>query len=126
MIEPLNIPFTVCKVEDYSLIDWEEPFIFTAQTEEENSLVCPTRFIPLNVTDYETGWLAFRIQGQLDFSLIGILADISSILSQNNISVFVVSSFNTDYVFVKEENLDPAIRALKDAGYSIGADTHVD
>ena len=109
MIEPLIIPFTVCKIEDYSLVDWEEPFIFTAQTGEEKSLVCPTKLVPPNTTDREDGWQAFRIHDHLDFSLIGILAYISSILAENNISVFVVSSFNTDYVFVKEENYYPAI-----------------
>ena len=111
--------FSVCKVSDYSLIDLTEPFVFTGSTDEEKSLVCPTTLVPRNATEQEDGWRAFRIEGILDFSLIGILSKISTILAENGIGIFVISTFNTDYILTKSEKTDHAIEVLKAAGYSI-------
>ena len=116
-IEPLDIPFSVCKVADYSQIDIDRPFVFTGRTDEEKSLVCPTELVPDNTTHRDDGWRAFRIVGQLDFSLIGILAEISNVLARNRIGIFAVSTYNTDYILTKEENFGKAILALSDAGF---------
>ena len=70
----------------------------------------------------DDGWKALRIIGILDFSLIGILARISSVLAENRIGIFAVSTFNTDYIFVKKNDFDKSIKALEDAGFSIGRD----
>ena len=75
--------------------------------------------MPANVTHREDGWKAFRIEGVLDFSLIGILSKISAILAENAIGIFVVSTYNTDYVFIKKENFPQAVSALGKAGYEI-------
>lgn len=111
--------FSVCKVEDYSLVDEHTAFGFTGTTDEEHSLVCPTDSVPANTTEREDGWRAFRIQGVLDFSLIGILADISRILAENKIGIFAISTFNTDYILTKEENYQKALDVLSRAGYTI-------
>lgn len=111
--------FSVCKATDYSLIDLTEPFVFTGSTDEEKSLVCPIPLVPQNTTEREDGWRAFRIEGVLDFSLIGILSKISTILAENNIGIFAISTFNTDYVFTKTVNFERAINTLKSAGYCI-------
>ncbi len=111
--------FSVCKVSDYSLIDITEPFVFIGSTDEEKSLVCPTPFVPRNTTEREDGWRAFRIEGLLDFSLIGILSGISSILAENSIGMFAISTFNTDYILTKSEKFDHAIGVLETAGYSV-------
>ena len=116
-IEPLDISLSVCKVEDYSGIDISKPFCFTGSTDEEYSLVCPTDMVPGNTTDRDDGWKAFRIVGVLDFSLIGILAKISRILATNEIGIFAVSTYNTDYILTKEENFDKALEVLRNAGY---------
>ena len=116
-IIPLEL--SVCKVSDYSQIDLTKPFVFTGSTDEEKSLVCPTALVPRNTTEREDGWRAFRIEGTLDFSLIGILSKISSILADNSIGIFAISTFNTDYILTKSENLDHAIGVLKTAGYSV-------
>ena len=79
-MEPLPQEFSVCKVEDYSGIDMEQPFVFTGSTDEEKSLVCPTGMVPENTTSREDGWRAFRICGELDFSLIFNIAEGKSIL----------------------------------------------
>ncbi len=116
----LGQEFSVCKVKDYSQIDLESPFVFTGSTDEEKSLVCPTMLVPQNTVERDDGWKALRINGILDFSLIGILARISNSLAENGIGIFAVSTFNTDYIFVKESNFEKAIKALEDAGFIIG------
>lgn len=118
-LEPLSAAFSVCKVEDYSGIDLDQPFVFTGRTDEEKSLVCPTEIVPENTAEREDGWRAFRICGVLDFSLIGILAGITQILADRKIGLFAISTYNTDYVLTKDENFESAVLALKAAGYTI-------
>ena len=119
VIEPLNAELSVCKVTDCSQIDISRPFCFTGSTDEELSLVCPTEMVPENTTDRDDGWRAFRIAGTLDFSLIGILSKISEILASNEIGIFAVSTFNTDYILTKESQFEKALTALRNAGYKI-------
>ena len=118
----LEQEFSVCKVKDYSQIDLGQPFVFMGSTDEEKSLVCPTAIVPQNTMERDDGWKALRIIGVLEFSLIGILARISGILAENRIGIFAVSTFNTDYIFVKKNDFDKSIKALEDAGFSIGRD----
>ena len=118
-IKTIDHSFSVCKVEDYSQVDFESEYFFIGRTDEENSLVCFTENVPDHVIMREDGWRAFRIQGILDFSLIGILADISSLLAKNEIGIFVISTYNTDYMLTKEENYQRALEVLSDAGYEI-------
>ena len=118
-IRRIDEQFSICKVKDYSLVDLSHEFTFVSKTDEENSLVCPTKYIPLNVLELDHGWRAFRIEGILDFSLIGILSKISTILANHQIGIFAISTFNTDYIFVKEESFEKAIESLKKEGYTM-------
>ena len=118
-IKKIDYDFSVCKVVDYSLVDLSAEYIFIGKTDEENSLVCLTCDVPSNVTERDDSWKAFRIQGILDFSLIGILSKTSKILAENEIGIFAISTFNTDYVLTKKENYQKAIQTLADAGYKI-------
>ena len=118
-IEKLTPDFSVCRVKDFSGVDITQEFVFTAKTDEEYSLVCPAEVVPENVIEREDCWTGFRIVGVLDFSLIGILADISSVLAADGISIFAVSTFNTDYILVRKERADDACMALSNAGYEI-------
>lgn len=118
-IKVLNYDFSVCKVEDYFQVDLDAEFCFTGKTDEERSLVCLTEKVPDNVIEREDGWKAFRIQGVLNFSLIGILAKISGILAENEIGILAISTFNTDYFLTKKENYQKAIKVLADGGYTI-------
>lgn len=111
--------FSVCQMADYSKVNIEGNYCFMAKTDEEYSLVCPTGAVPENVLKREDGWRAFRIEGVLDFSLIGILSDISTRLADNRIGIFAVSTYNTDYIFTKEENFQRALDVLAKAGYEI-------
>lgn len=119
-LKKLNADFSVCKVENYSQVDLDSDFCFTAKTDEENSLVCQTKDVPKNATSCDDGWKAFRIdEGTLDFSLIGILSKIANLLAQAKIGIFAISTFNTDYVLVKSGNFETALEVLKSAGYEI-------
>ena len=110
---------TVCKVASDAELTLAGDLVFIGKTDAECSLVCPTELAPAHPLAREDGWRCFRIQGVLDFSLIGILAQIASLLAAHRIGIFVVSTFNTDYILVKEENLDRAVRLLKAAGYTV-------
>ena len=119
VLEPLDTPFSICKVTDYSGINLMQPFCFTGTTDEENSLVCPEVLVPDNTIERDDGWRSFRIIGQLDFSLIGILDRISKILAGEGIGIFAISTYNTDYVLTKDENFEKALKVLKESGYEI-------
>ncbi|MGN1135429.1 MAG: ACT domain-containing protein [Oscillospiraceae bacterium] len=119
IIKELVQDFSVCKVEDYSLVNLDSEFVFVGKTDEERSLVCITSEVPANTVERTDGWRAFRISGVLDFSLIGILSKICSILAENKIGVFTVSTFNTDYVLTKKEQFSTALQVLKNAGYEV-------
>ena len=120
-MELKKIPYdlTVCKVADASAFDLTKDFYFIGKTDEELSLVIPTEETPAETTERDDGWRAFRIQGVLDFSLIGILSKISGLLADAKIGIFAVSTYNTDYVLVKKENYEKALAVLADAGYQI-------
>ncbi|MDD6483929.1 MAG: ACT domain-containing protein [Clostridiales bacterium] len=118
-IKKLNQEFSVCKVMDYSLVNMDAEYSFIEKTDEEKSLVCITSDIPPNVIQRDDGWKGFRIQGVLDFSLIGILSKIAKILAENSISIFAISTYNTDYIFIKKENFQKALDILEHSGYEI-------
>ena len=118
-IKIIHQDFSVCKVMDYSLVNLNAEYIFIGKTDEENSLVCMTGDVPPNVIQRDDGWKCFRIQGILDFSLIGILSKITEILAKNRISIFAISTYNTDYVLIKKENYQKALHILKHSGYEI-------
>ena len=119
ILKKLPYDLTVCKVEDLSGIDLNSSFFFMGKTDEELSLVCETSDVPAVTVERDDGWKGFRIEGVLDFSLIGILSEISGILADNKIGIFAVSTYNTDYILVKRDNYKRALASLSDAGYEI-------
>ena len=118
-LKTLDGKLSVCKVSDVSDIDLTADIYFIGKTDEELSLVCRTEDTPVNTTERSDGWRGFRIQGVLDFSLIGILSKLTGILAENKIGIFAVSTFNTDYIPVKEENFNRALEVLASEGYTI-------
>lgn len=118
-LQKILFEFSVCKVTDYTQVDFNETYCFIGKTDTENSLVCLSNRIPENTVACENGWRAFRIQGILDFSLVGVLAEISAVLTEQNISIFAVSTFDTDYIFIKKENFERALQALSARGYTV-------
>ena len=118
-LKVLKNELSVCKLNDIHNLDLSKPFYFIGRTDEELSLVCDTADVPAGVIAREDGWRAFRVEGVLDFSLIGILAKLTGILADRGIGLFAVSTYNTDYILVKRENLAPALEALEGADYDI-------
>lgn len=118
-LKKIKYNFSVCKVEDLSAVDLNSEFCFVGKTDEENSLVCPTEDVPRRVLQREDGWNAFRIQGVLDFSLVGILSQIAAILAAHKISIFAISTYNTDYVLTKSGDYEKALNLLQKAGYQV-------
>jgi len=118
-LKKIKYDFSICKVVDYSQVDWENEYCFAGRTDEECSLVCISDQKPANTTVCDDGWGGFRIQGVLDFSLIGILSKIATLLAENGIGIFVVSTYNTDYIFTKKDNFPKALEILSNAGYVI-------
>lgn len=118
-LKKIEHDLTVCKLKLDQEIDLTKEFYFVGKTEEELSLVCITKDVPDNTQEREDGWKAFRIQGVLDFSLIGILSKISTLLAESGIGIFAVSTYNTDYILVKEENFAKALNVLSGNGYTI-------
>ncbi len=90
------------------------------RTDEELSIVCPSNSLPDN--DYfkniEPDWQCIKIEGVLDFGLTGILASLANPLAENKISIFALSTFNTDYILVKSNSLEKAKIILEKEGHS--------
>lgn len=116
-LKKLDYDLTVCKVASIADIDLNARFFFLGKTDEEISLVCLTSNVPQHTTKRDDGWKGFRIEGVLDFSLIGILSKLSEILAENEIGIFAVSTYNTDYILVKREDFGKAVNVLSEAGY---------
>ncbi len=118
-LKKIEYNLTVCKIRNISDIDMASAFYFIGKTDEEISLVCKTEDTPAKTIERDDGWKGFRIQGTLDFSLIGILSKLSGILAEHKIGIFAVSTYNTDYILVKEENFERALKVLALEGYVI-------
>ncbi len=113
---------TVCKLAGTDQIDLRLPFFFAGRTADEVSLVCPEEDVPAGALRREDGWRALRVEGVLDFSLVGILSEITAVLAENGVGLFAVSTFDTDYILVKEKDLARAKEALSRAGHRIKDD----
>ena len=102
-IKVIDKEFAVCKIHDVTEVNFNDAFCFVGKTDEELSLVCSSEFVPKNTIVCDSGWRAFRIEGILDFSLTGILARAVDILANAKIPIFAVSTYNTDYILIKNE-----------------------
>lgn len=115
-----KIPYeiSICKLNSVTDFNLDLDFCFYAKTDDEISLVCKSEDVPFDVITRDDGWCGFYFDETLDFSLIGILSKISAVLAENNIGIFAVSTYNTDYILVKSENFDKAVSVLKSNGYT--------
>ena len=118
-LKTLPYLFSVCQIEQINDSISDLTFYFLSKTHDEISLVCLTEEVPSEVKSREDGWRGFYIDGVLDFSLIGILSKITGILADARIGIFAVSTYNTDYILVKEENYETALTVLASEGYTV-------
>ena len=93
-------------------------FYSLTKTEEELSVVLPESQVP-DGCRAECGWRALKVDGVLDFSLTGILASLANPLAEAGISIFAISTFDTDYILVKSDRMEAAMQTLTDAGHHI-------
>lgn len=93
-------------------------FISITRTPDELSIVCCQECIPEQV-ECERGWRYLKVEGTLEFSLVGILSSLSGALARRGISIFAISTYDTDYILVKENELKRAVAALKSDGYYV-------
>jgi hypothetical protein len=118
-IKKLDKDFSVCKVPDLDGVDMRSEFVFLSKTDEELSLVCESRLVPANAVEVEADWRGLRVEGPLDFALVGVIAHISAALARAGVSVFVVSTYDTDYLFLKTRELERGVAALQESGYAV-------
>ena len=93
-------------------IEWSDPFVSVSRTRDELSVVCPEARLPDNVKA-ERGWRGFKVEGPLDFALTGILSRLAAPLAEAAISIFAISTFDTDYLLVRARDLDAAVAVLQ-------------
>lgn len=104
-----------------ALPDWAlaSAFLTWSKTPDESSLVCESRLVPLGTKPVELGWRCLKVEGPLDFALTGILAQIATPLADAKISIFALSTYDTDYVLVRGTDLGAARSALSQAGLHV-------
>ena len=110
-IKVIDKEFAVCKINDVTEVNFNDEFCFVGKTDEELSLVCSSEFVPKNTIVCDSGWRAFRIEG--------ILARAADILANAKIPIFAVSTYNTDYILIKNEFFQKALDVLKENNYVI-------
>ena len=94
------------------------PFVSVTRTDAELSIVCPEAAAPADASA-ERGWCCLRVRGPLGFGMTGILASLAAPLASSGVSIFVVSTYDTDYLLVQNRDLDRARDALARAGHTV-------
>ncbi len=109
--------FSICRLDPNAPIpDWAKgDFVSITRTPDELSIVCEQDRVPSDV-QLESGWRCLQVAGKLEFSIVGVIASLTTVLAEAGISVFVVSTFNTDFLLVKEQDLEKAVAVLEGAG----------
>ncbi len=123
VISVLNESFGICRLESGNKVPkWlkqeEGPFYSLTRTSEELSIVCPVEWIPDGI-EAERGWRCLKVEGPLDFGEVGILLSLAKPLADVDVSIFALSTYDTDYLLLKEKDFDRAIKALERAGHEI-------
>ena len=111
----------VCRLEPrVEIPPWatSAPFFCVARTPDELSVVCPEERVPAGITG-ERGWRAIKLEGPFGFHLTGVLASVAAPLAEREVGILAIATYDTDYVLVKEEQLGPAIAALRERGHEI-------
>ena len=130
IIEIMILDFILLKGEysiyrfkrDSPIPEWiyDSDFYSVTRTTDELSIICkPVDLIMGNDIKIDNHWRILKIDGVLDLSLIGIIATVSIILKENKIPIFTISTFDTDYILVKDQDLNKTVAALRHAGHKI-------
>jgi hypothetical protein len=120
-LHTLDELYAIVRLEpDAELPDWVQSGHFWSATrsESELSVVCREEDVPTDASA-ERGWCALELAGPLDFSLSGVVAALVTPLAEAAVPIFVISTFETDYLFVRERDLERSVDALAEAGHSV-------
>ena len=115
----LSDTFAICRLEpEADIPSWAlaGDFFSVTRTKEELSLVCLQKIVP-EETRCEKDFRSIKVEGPLDFALVGVLASLTKALAQEEISILAISTFDTDYLLVKEAQVDRAVQKLSQAGH---------
>ncbi len=123
-LEVLTETFAICRLgADQPIPVWATGNVVAiTRTPNELSIVCPQAQVPAAI-QCEPDWRCLRVADQLDFAMVGVIASLTRTLASANISVFVISTFETDYLLVKEADLHAAVESLTSDGHSIHDET---
>ena len=116
----------ICRMEPHECVPvWvtESPFYAITKTDDELSLVCPQHKVPRKV-EADRNWRCLKIQGPMALSQTGVLASLTGPLADARVSVFVISTFDTDYLLIKKKNLLRAIEILRRSGHFVSQKLH--
>jgi uncharacterized protein len=118
----LDAPLAIARLDpDARVPAWaslDTPLSCITRTPSELSIVCADECVPAEVR-CERGWRALAVEGQLDLSLTGVLASLATPLARAGVAIFAISTFDTDYVLVREAQLELAVAALRGAGHEL-------
>jgi hypothetical protein len=123
LLDVLAVHLQVCRLNhDAPIPSWlprtSSPLTAIVRTDDELSIVCPAAEVPADVR-HEGPWRALRVAGPLDFALVGILTRLTAPLAVAGISIFAISTFDTDYLLVRARDLEAAVDTLRDAGHAV-------
>jgi hypothetical protein len=113
--------FAICRLDrDTQISDWMNlgDFVSITRTADELSIVCPQIHVPEDV-NCDKGWRRLKVEGPLNLSLTGVLASLAAPLAQAGIAVFAISTYDTDYLLVRDETLEHAAQVLSQAGHRV-------
>ncbi|HSB35962.1 MAG TPA: ACT domain-containing protein [Thermoanaerobaculia bacterium] len=113
--------FAICRLHpEAALPAWAEGGVFCSmtRTNDELSVVCEEAAVPEGITA-NRGWRMLKLLGPVPFEETGILAALASPLASAELSIFAISTYETDYVLVKEDAVEAALRALRGAGHKV-------
>ena len=117
--------FAICRLKAQDpLPNWATngSLFSVTRTSDELSIICPQTIVPESVLA-DRDWRALKVKGPLDFALVGVLAELAGLLAAAKVSIFAISTFDTDYILVKEEKLKRAVEALAIAGHQVSRET---
>ena len=111
----------VCRLDAHAAMpDWADrgAFCSVTRTDQALTVMCDQRGVPAGVKR-EGDWVGLRVEGPLDFSLIGVLASLATLLAEAGVALLATSTFDTDYLFVQAADLPKAIAALRNGGHTV-------
>jgi len=118
-LQKIDRDFTICQAGGLNHIDFTREFVFLSKTDDEISLVCESEYVPSDAVTADPGWKALKICGRLDLEMTGVISKIAGLLAEAGLGIFVVSTYNTDYILLKAANFDRGLQTLARNGYII-------